>query len=45
MHDRWEGRKRDLKWLIQRFWPLPGWPEDWEEQVAKAAAGELTYAG
>jgi len=20
---------RDLKWLIEKFWPVPGWPEEW----------------
>lgn len=45
MFDRWTERKRDLKWLIDHFSPVPGWPADWEAQVEKARAGELTYAG
>jgi hypothetical protein len=20
---------RDLRWLVEKFWPVPGWPEDW----------------
>jgi len=33
LYDRWEARKRNLGWLIDRFAPVPGWPEDWEEQI------------
>ncbi len=32
MHDRWPERAHDLQWLIDRFWPVPGWPEDWRAQ-------------
>jgi len=32
MFDEWAERKRDLKSLIDRFWPVPGWPADWEKQ-------------
>lgn len=28
---RWEEKVRDLDWLIDRFWPHPGWPENWKE--------------
>jgi len=24
---------RDFDWLVNHFWPLPGWPENWREQV------------
>lgn len=36
MHNQWPERKHDLAYLIDRFWPVPGWPEDWQ-QVAKSA--------
>ena len=26
--NRWAGRIHDLEWLIERFWPVPTWPED-----------------
>ena len=29
MNNKWPGQKRDLKWLIDKFMPLDGWPEDW----------------
>jgi len=35
MHDRWPERKYNLSWLIERFSPVPGWPEGWEEQIRK----------
>lgn len=31
MFDRWERRSRDLRWLVDLFWPVPGWPADWEQ--------------
>lgn len=27
-HNRWPERKHDLSWLVERFWPVPTWPED-----------------
>lgn len=28
INNRWAGRVHDLAWLIERFWPVPHWPED-----------------
>jgi len=30
MNNKWKERKHDFKWLIEKFWPVPTWPEDWE---------------
>lgn len=32
MNDRWPGAKHDMKWYIDKFRPLEGWPEDWTQQ-------------
>ena len=32
MNDKWAGATRPMKWLIEHFWPIPEWPEDWERQ-------------
>jgi len=29
----WDKQTLPFKWLIKKFWPLPGWPEDWEKQL------------
>ena len=29
MHDRWPERVHDMRWLIEQFSPVPGWPETW----------------
>lgn len=29
------GAKRSFEWMVERFWPLPGWPEDWREKLDK----------
>ncbi len=31
-HDQWPGQKRPFRWYVEHFWPIPGWPEDWEKQ-------------
>jgi glycosyltransferase involved in cell wall biosynthesis len=31
MNNKWPGQKRDMKWLIDKFWPLEGWPDDWQD--------------
>lgn len=23
----------DFDWFVRKFWPLPGWPENWREQI------------
>lgn len=33
MNNRWEGRVHDLEWLVERFWPVPSWPEERSEWV------------
>lgn len=30
LNNRWEERVHDFKWLLERFWPVPSWPEDYE---------------
>lgn len=29
--DRWEGAKYKLEWLVEKFWPVPTWPEEREQ--------------
>ena len=29
MNNRWHKQTRQFKWLIDKFMPLEGWPEDW----------------
>jgi glycosyltransferase involved in cell wall biosynthesis len=31
MNNRWPDRKYDIEWLIDKFWPVPTWPENWKE--------------
>jgi len=30
MNNRWPERVHDMDWLIERFWPVPTWPDDWK---------------
>lgn len=31
MSNNWDGRARDLQWLVEKFMPIPGWPQDWRQ--------------
>lgn len=35
MGNKWSKRVHDIEWLIEKFWPLPGWPENWKELYQK----------
>lgn len=32
------GRTRTLRWLVEHFWPVPGWPADMDGAFGKAVA-------
>lgn len=31
MNDKWPPATRKMKWFVEHFWPIPGWPTNWEE--------------
>lgn len=31
MGNKWEDRVHDLEWLVEKFWPVPTWPDNWRE--------------
>ena len=33
-----EGRTRTFRWLLERFWPVPTWPDDLDEVFRRARA-------
>lgn len=33
INNKWLGRIHDFEWLVEKFWPLPNWPENWKEQI------------
>jgi len=34
-NNRWSERVHDFEWLVEKFWPLPDWPEDWRWLVTQ----------
>jgi hypothetical protein len=32
-NDAWAKQTKPFKWLIEHFWPVPTWPDDWEERL------------
>ena len=33
--DKWEQRKHDFEWFVDRFMPMPTWPDNWKEVLHK----------
>lgn len=33
LNNRWPEAKYDWEWLMNKFWPVPTWPENWKEQL------------
>lgn len=33
LNDRWEDRIHDWGWLIDKFWPVPHWPDNWRQTL------------
>lgn len=31
LNNKWSGRIHDMGWLIEKFWPVPTWPENWRD--------------
>jgi hypothetical protein len=42
--DRWPKRTRNIKWFVEHFWPIPGWPDNWEEEGVKYYAENPGFA-
>lgn len=32
LNNRWPERKHDFEWMLEKFWPIPTWPEDWKDK-------------
>jgi hypothetical protein len=32
----WHKQEKPLSWLIERFMPMPGWPDNWKEKIHEA---------
>ena len=31
MNDKWPKAVYKMEWFVERFWPIPGWPQDWKD--------------
>lgn len=31
MDNKWEKQTRDIDWFVNKFWPIPEWPENWKQ--------------
>lgn len=35
VNNRWNKRIHDFDWLVEKFWPVPNWPDNWREILWK----------
>ncbi len=35
VNNRWDKRMHDFDWLVEKFWPIPNWPDNWRELLWK----------
>lgn len=33
INNKWPARIHDWEWLMEKFWPIPMWPENWKTQI------------
>ena len=45
INNRWEKRIHDFEWLVEKFWPLPNWPDNWKEQIKIDAQFDFSKVG
>ena len=43
IHDRWPQRVHDFQWLLDKFWPVPTWPDNWKERIEEDALKDYRY--
>jgi glycosyltransferase involved in cell wall biosynthesis len=36
--------KYDFEWLVNKFWPIPGWPEDWKARIEQDKLKDFRYS-
>lgn len=45
INNKWPNRIHDFEWLINKFWPVPNWPENWKEQIKIDAKYDFSKVG
>lgn len=36
--------KHDWEWFMDKFWPVPGWPDDWKERIEQDKLKDFRYS-
>lgn len=42
LHNSWPGQIHAFAWLIEKFWPVPTWPTDWEAAIRRIEGTKAT---
>lgn len=40
-NNRWKDRAHDFEWLVDKFWPLPTWPDNWRWETKQFTRYEI----
>ena len=43
VNNKWPERVHDWEWLMEKFWPVPTWPENWKEKIKIDASQEKPH--
>lgn len=44
VNNRWPQRVHDFEWLLEKFWPVPTWPENWKERIEQDKLRDYQFA-
>lgn len=42
--NQWKERLHDFEWLLEKFWPVPTWPDNWKERLPIDERKDFKYA-
>lgn len=45
VNDKWPERKHDFEWFINKFWPIPTWPDDWKTRIIEDEKTDWSHKG
>ena len=43
-HNKWEQAEHTFQWLVDKFWPLNGWPDNWKWLVTQYNRYEIDWS-
>ena len=41
MNNKWPQATKTIEWFVEKFWPIPEWPDNWKEDRERYNAALL----